>query len=905
MSTPAAKIERLALILLLAVMAARPFLSEISFGSPAQSSPTAQAGDAQSSASQAWVDRGELARVTFAIAILAIAAIYLTSTAISGRLAGRQPAIGALIAAFILLTLISALYASNKRTALDSWLEQSSLLVAGFLCIQMVRTPLRLVLVVCVLAGLAAAMSAKGLYQYFVESPDTVRDFLTNPDQKLRAIGLEPASVQARAFVNRMMDRSAIGYLGLSNIFASLLIVLTFPALGLAIQKLRWAAKARRQWRQQAQAGQIHSPTLSAIVAIALAIAPLAVLLMTRSRAGIAMAALALIVAVVLMFAGQKLARHWRACAAIAAGVVCLAIAATATYGLAKDSLPGASMTFRWYYWRASAQIAAQHPLLGVGPANFPAAYLAVRRPAAEEAVKTPHNVIAQSLSEYGLPAGGLFLAIIILALLKLASNVAWTSRPCVPRARRPWSFCGFMLFGRGVSPLRHMGKMPMLLSQNPADQIGAKTGCDIDGNDNADNPDDDRRLLPCTFAAILIVAVAAMFGFGQATWDWAVIFIDVIVPAAVLAVALAATFWFARDLAGPQSDLAIVHIFMGLGLAAFILHNMVEFSLFVPAPAMVFWVALGSMIGQKSGRGEFQFQPPQFLRWLRPAFVWSAVAAAVILLWLPVEAKTALNEQLANAGSSSSADGPAGPAKLACQAAQADVLDPLPAIDAARLSLAISPWQAQQWAIEAARRDRASPQAWTLAAEASLFARAGDAYVYGWQRSLLGSEGTDELKAAALAQPDNLLLLSRLAGVLYAGGQYDQAWQYCRRTVELNPASPMLWVHLGDCLWQTRQPIEAYEAWRRAAELAPGDQSYLDPMAQAVARNPSESRLRVRYAEMLLWANQPAQAAEQLDQADYLQTQLLPGSIEVFTATETAGIKALRARAKCLTGKP
>jgi O-antigen ligase/tetratricopeptide (TPR) repeat protein len=851
MSPLAAKIERLALILLLAVMAARPFLAEISFSQQAPQPAVAQAGEGQLAPAQVLVDKGELARVTFAIAILAIAAIYLTSTAVSGRLAVRQPIIGALIATFIVLSLISALYASNKRAALDGWLEQASLLVAFFLAIQLVRTRLRFVLVVCVLAGLAAAMSAKGFYQYFVESPEAVRDFLSDANQKLLAMGIEPDSVQARAFVNRMMDRSAIGYLGLSNIFASLLIVLTFPAVGLAIQKLRWALQARRQWRRQSKSGQIHLPTSASIAAVVLAIAPLAVLLMTKSRAGIALAALALIGAIVLMFVGPKLARHWQACTAIAAGAVFLVITATLSYGLAKDSLPGTSMTFRWYYWRASADIVAQHPLIGVGQANFPSAYLSVRRPAAEESVKTPHNFIAQNFSEVGLPAGMIFLAIIVLALLQIAR----------PVAQQP-----------GLAP----------------------------GNNNTDA---DRRLLPCTFAAILIAVSAGMLAFGMVPWNWAVILIDVVVPALVLAGALAVTFWFARDLASQATNFATMHIFLALGLLAFILHNLVEFSLFVPAPAMVFWIALGSLVGQKPGSREFQ--PPRFLRLVRPAFVWSVVIAATVLLWLPVSAKTALNEQLANISLSSSPDdGTARRAKLAGEVAQADVLDPLSAIDAARYTLAISPWQAQQWASQATGRDPASPAAWALAAEASLFARSGDAYIYSWQRSILGRDSVDELQAALKAQPDNPILLSRLAGLLYAGGQYDQAGLYCQRAIQLTPASPMLWIHLGDCLWQTQQPIEAHEAWLRAAGLAPGDQSYLDMMAQAVARNPSDSRLRVRYADMLLLANQPAQAIEQLDKSAQLQSQLLPGSVEALTASEQADIKALRARAKCLSGK-
>ena len=312
-------LERLAFVMLLAVITARPFLAEIPFGaggSVVTAAAAAAEGGGGSAAGQAGeraiVDKSELARVTFAVAILIIAAIYLTSTAVSGRLTVHQPIIGAMIAAFIALGLVSALCASNKRAGLDSWIEQTSLLLAGFLSIQLFRRRTRFVLLICVLTAVAATLATKGFYQYFVENPDFVRAFVSEQNQQLRAAGYDPASPQARAFVNRLLDRAVFGYFGLANIFASLMIVLSMAGLGLAIAKLKRAIGLRPQWKQQAGRGQIHLPTLAAVLTAIVAAATAVTLVLTHSRAGIAFGAAALIAGVLVGRFRARLAAHWR-----------------------------------------------------------------------------------------------------------------------------------------------------------------------------------------------------------------------------------------------------------------------------------------------------------------------------------------------------------------------------------------------------------------------------------------------------------------------------------------------------------------------------------------------------------------------------------------------------------------
>ena len=88
-----------AFAILLACLAARPFIAELPFGSSMVRMAAAQAGD-EPGGPAVTSDRSELARVTFAVALLAAGMVWLFSGALAGRLtvrnAGSRPLFNAL-----------------------------------------------------------------------------------------------------------------------------------------------------------------------------------------------------------------------------------------------------------------------------------------------------------------------------------------------------------------------------------------------------------------------------------------------------------------------------------------------------------------------------------------------------------------------------------------------------------------------------------------------------------------------------------------------------------------------------------------------------------------------------------------------------------------------------------------
>ncbi|RPI60571.1 MAG: O-antigen ligase domain-containing protein, partial [Planctomycetaceae bacterium] len=405
----AVALEFLAMAILLAIVAARPFLGEMPYNSVSLSAMAAGSGGDTNSAG----DHTELARVTFAIGLLGAFACWMLAGAARGRLTVRFAWLGVLIKAFAIITFLSALWAGDKRAALDSWIEQVSLLAAAFWAAQLFADRKRFVILLILLSAVGATLAAKAYWQYFVEVPERISQFREHGDEQLQQAGLAPGTPMTQAFTGRALERTALGYGGLANIFASMLIVLATAAIGLAGAKLSAAMSALAAWKARQQAGEIYVPLVAAVVSIVLAAASAGAIFLTGSRAGMVLGAAAFLAGGAVYRFRNRLARRWKRNVGIAAVGVILCLAGITAYGIKYDSLPAKSLTFRWHYWTASAEIAAQHPLLGVGPGNFPDAYLQARRPAAEEAVKMPHNVLAHAFSEYGIPGGTLFIAII------------------------------------------------------------------------------------------------------------------------------------------------------------------------------------------------------------------------------------------------------------------------------------------------------------------------------------------------------------------------------------------------------------------------------------------------------------------------------------------------------------
>jgi hypothetical protein len=113
---------------------------------------------------------------------------------------------------------------------------------------------------------------------------------------------------------------------------------------------------------------------------------------------------------------------------------IVLAIAAIVALGLWRGSLPSDSLAFRWRYWTGSWRMIAEHPWLGVGWANFGEYYLRFRLPSAVEEIKDPHNLFVKMWAELGI----IGLALLIAWLGRLWWELTRPIEPPPPAAGKP-----------------------------------------------------------------------------------------------------------------------------------------------------------------------------------------------------------------------------------------------------------------------------------------------------------------------------------------------------------------------------------------------------------------------------------------------------------------------------------
>ncbi|MCD4825306.1 MAG: O-antigen ligase family protein [Phycisphaerae bacterium] len=775
-----------ALVLLLACVAGRAFVGELPFRTnPVNVSAAIQklAAETEAKNSLVWVedqatslvDNMELARVGFDLLLLAAGALWLMAGAAEGAIRVRHWLWGTAAIVFIGGSAVSIWAATDVRSAWLAWGDQAALLAAAFVAMQLCRDRRRFVLVVAVLGAVATVLAIKGLYQYCYEIPDQIADFEANRAEHLANLNVIPGSPKEEIITHRIYSRTTKGFFSLANLYAAEMVVLLAAAAGLCWAKISFARSRLTSEGQRAK-GDIPAPVVAAILAGLVVLAGVAAFVMSRSRGGIGAAAVVIVTVAVLWRFRRWLVRHWRATAVAAIVVVVLMLAAVGTLGLTRDCLPMRTMTFRWFYWTGAAEIAAEHPLTGVGAGNFHNAYLRVRRPEAEEAVKTPHNFIAHALAQFGLPVGGLYIVLLIAAVV-----LAW----------RPGS--------------------------GDESQIADGGGGGPGGG--------GASLVGVILLALVIAATA-----GVARWCFftgcagneGVVIIECILPAALLAACFAAACWFGGRIDElPAGAIRVMRICLGAGAAAFVLHNLVSFGLWAPGPATAFWVAVGAAAGA-AGRGGGREITLRRFRWLPAQTGIVAVIVVGILLAGPVCLRLAhtqrmvdeIRDCIARRGSVDKAIIAAG------LAAQADPHDSYAAMNAAELI------------------------------------------------TLVGT-----------GKRDNSFLMK--------GDNKPEFW--IAEAIRRNPRDSVAQQWAADL---TRRGIGRFTG---------RDEGYakvVQYLGRAVELDPSDGRLRLRYAEALLETGAAAKALTQIDAAEEINrrlTEFNPQSSWRFGPTERAEISRLR----------
>ncbi|MDP9172792.1 MAG: O-antigen ligase family protein [Planctomycetota bacterium] len=326
-------------------------------------------------------------------------------------------------------------------------------------------------------------------------------------------------------------------------------------------------------------------------------VAPLAVAMLyfTGSKAALASPFIATGMLVGIFLFRDLLGRHAARAYWIGVGTVGLAILMVIGHGLYHHGLPTDSLNFRWRYWVASWRMFWRHPVAGVGWNNFGGHYVRDRLPAASEEIQDPHNFIIRFFVELGA-VGGIMLLVWML-------RMGWElTRPVAPAAMSTLS-------RDSARAVRWIFAIPIL-----AIFINVLASLDFSQNINFTIIELMKRgLFLCAFA--LGALVVSLRSVDSADID---------------------------DRAAPWVLYALL-----VGIGVFLIHNLIEFSIFEPGPMCFFAVLVGTALGVRKINPGARKNNQQ-----KQAIAALATAGAVwIAAWVFIFIPTARAESAAHTG--------------------------------------------------------------------------------------------------------------------------------------------------------------------------------------------------------------------------------------------------------------
>jgi|GEM_PF-729736 len=488
------------------------------------------------------------------------------------------------------------------------------------------------------------------------------------------------------------------------------------------------------------------------------------------------------------------LAEHSLRLFGMAGIVVLIGTAATIGYGIAFGRLPTASLFFRWRYWVAAARMHMAFPFLGVGWNNFGAHYLQYRLTDAAEEVQDPHNFVLRFITELGMIGGML--------------AIAWLGRLW-------WEMTVKAKPNHANDPLRGTIGWIALIA-----------------------------------GAGMLLALVAASDFSQG------------LDAVVMEVLKRLLFFCVLMLVGSLAAIASVRdmridsrpaewvLYAALAsLAAFFIHNLIEFSLFETGPLMVFAMVAGSAIGMRNRgterRGTEGLRVQGFKGWPM------ARVGVAGLLWIAAAVFLAIPAAIAQ---SLASDG--------------DDLVRAGHIDDAEVDYQ----RAAEW----------------VPFNADYFYRAAMALAYKPRRGMSDRQVILGLINEAIARdPTNVAYPLSRARMEAETGDASAAKADFTRALDLNPNEVSIRLDFGQALLGLHEPAEAAKEFDLALK-------YNSMLPEAEPKRMNEGSLRGQWAAALFSAGQKAAAKDQALSALAANNKMAADDLRRLSEEEVRQLKLL-----------
>ena len=287
----------------------------------------------------------------------------------------------------------------QPRAVVNSLWQAAALVVAFFLCRQLVRRPAEIRALVIVMIALAATLSVYGFYQRVYEMPRTVAEFKADPEAALERAGINAriGSQEYVLFKNRLTSPEPTATFALANSLGGFLVpwLLAATALALAVR------------------GEIRKFAAVSVVLVALA----ACLWFTHSLTAWLAAAVGLILLAAVL-RGWRVGRVVSATGVLVGGFLGMVFSLAGGLDFIAERITQKSLLYRFEYWQATVALIGDNFWFGSGPGNFQQFYQRFKLPQASEEVADPHNFLFEIWATAGTPA--------LVALLILLACYFW-----------------------------------------------------------------------------------------------------------------------------------------------------------------------------------------------------------------------------------------------------------------------------------------------------------------------------------------------------------------------------------------------------------------------------------------------------------------------------------------------
>jgi O-antigen ligase len=388
-------LDRMLFVVLVAVLSARPLISE-SFERVDLSFLPADAAVGTTPATTVWLD---------SILFITASLVWIRRWRPGALTGANGIGLGLLLAAVV----VSVAAANDKRLAANAAAQLFVMVLAGAALVRLLRARWMVHVLIAALLASGLTNATKCLSQRAYEF-DELLQYWEEQKPALEERGVDLDSPTLLNYERRLRSGGAYGYLYHPNVTASCLAMCLVVATGLLVGVLR---KPGLSANERAAAALVAG-VLATLLGVGLC-------LTGSVGAGVAAAAAGLLL-LALGLGRRWIAGHVWGVFGLLVGVYVVVIALGAGWGLLRGTLPHTSLAFRWQYWQAAARSVADAPLTGIGRENFRAAYLLHKSPESTEEVSNPHNLwltLLVELGPLGLMAGILLIGAALHAALR------------------------------------------------------------------------------------------------------------------------------------------------------------------------------------------------------------------------------------------------------------------------------------------------------------------------------------------------------------------------------------------------------------------------------------------------------------------------------------------------------